>query len=190
MPPAHGPIWEYFLRGKKQNESHVRAHCRGCIEKRRPNGVVVELDSDGRPALLSSDSWVIQACKEDVGGVRGVRESMIAHILGNGKDGPCPNTSSDARKAARQLKKGDKKRELPDADSDSDVDTIQKPAKKRMLTKVQASMHQSQLKVFQGPCLPFTSDQAGIVREQFLRATVSANLRHWRLIKPLILSRN
>ncbi|KAG6881861.1 hypothetical protein C0995_000316 [Termitomyces sp. Mi166 len=45
-----------------------------------------------------------------------------------------------------------------------------------MLTKVQASMHQSQLKVFQGQRLPFTSDQAGIVQEQFLHATVSANL--------------
>ena len=37
-------------------------------------------------------------------------------------------------------------------------------------------MKQSHLKVFRGIQVPFTSEQESIVREQFLRATISANL--------------
>ncbi|KAG6908652.1 hypothetical protein DXG01_003745 [Tephrocybe rancida] len=59
MPPPKGPIWEYFIAGDKQNESHVHAHCRGCIEKCFPDGEVVELDDMGKPTL-SSESWVKQ----------------------------------------------------------------------------------------------------------------------------------
>ncbi len=43
--------------GVKQNGSHVRAHCHGCIEKQRPDGVVVDLDDDGKTG--HSESWVI-----------------------------------------------------------------------------------------------------------------------------------
>jgi hypothetical protein len=59
MPPPKAPIWGHFLTGEKQNGSHVRAHCCGCIEKERPVGDVVELDDDGKPKL-SSQSWVIE----------------------------------------------------------------------------------------------------------------------------------
>jgi hypothetical protein len=58
MPPTKGILWNYFLAGEKQNGSHIRAHCRGCIEKERPPGETVELDEDGNPKL-SSESWVI-----------------------------------------------------------------------------------------------------------------------------------
>jgi len=59
MPPSKSPIWNYFLSGAKQNASHIRAHCRGCIEKARPAGEAVELDDEGNPKL-SSESWVIE----------------------------------------------------------------------------------------------------------------------------------
>ena len=59
MPPPKAPISDHFLSGKKQNGSHVRAHCRGCIEKEWPDGDMVELDADGKPKL-SSQSWVIE----------------------------------------------------------------------------------------------------------------------------------
>ena len=59
MPPAKDPIWKHFLTGERQNKSHVRAHCRGCIEKERPENEAIELDDDGRPKL-SSQSWVIE----------------------------------------------------------------------------------------------------------------------------------
>ncbi|RDB26063.1 hypothetical protein Hypma_006484 [Hypsizygus marmoreus] len=94
MPPERNPIWDHFLTGEKQNQSHARAHCRGCIEKHRPDGAIVELDDSGKPKL-SSESWVIEACKSGIGGVLGVKDSMIAHILGKGHNSPCPNTSPE-----------------------------------------------------------------------------------------------
>jgi hypothetical protein len=42
--------------------------------------------------------------------------------------------------------------------------------------RLQSSLKQSQLKVFRGIQVPFTDEQETIVREQFLRATISANL--------------
>jgi len=35
MPSTKGPLWNYFIAGTKQNGSHVRAHCCGCIEKKK-----------------------------------------------------------------------------------------------------------------------------------------------------------
>ncbi|KAF8964926.1 ribonuclease H-like domain-containing protein [Flammula alnicola] len=173
MPPTKNPIWDHFLASEKQNAAHIRAHCRGCIEKCRPAGSIVELDDEGN-SKLSSESWVVEACKADVGGVLGVKASMVAHILG-GKN-PCPNASSAARKTAKAVKKGKGKRERDDSSSESDNQSTKKPAKKKLLTKVETSMKQSHLKVFRGIQVPFTSEQEEIVREQFLRATISANL--------------
>jgi hypothetical protein len=103
---------------------------------------------------------------------------MIAHILGKGGSSPCPNASTDARKTARKTKdpKGKEKREREVSGSDSDSDNGRKPAKRKLLTKVKTSLKQSQLKVFRGIQVPFTEEQLKIVREQFLCATISANL--------------
>ena len=57
MPPAKGLIWQFFLPGEKQNNSHNRAHCRGCIENSRPEGLADEVDDEGN-VLLASESWV------------------------------------------------------------------------------------------------------------------------------------
>jgi len=59
MPPPKGPIWNHFLPGEKQNGSHLRAHCRGCIEKKRLADVAIALDDEGNPKL-STESWVIE----------------------------------------------------------------------------------------------------------------------------------
>jgi len=104
---------------------------------------------------------------------------MIAHILGKAGGTPCPNASVGARKTAKALKDGGKeKRARDDSSSDSDIDngSKKKPPKKKLLTKVETSLKQSQLKVFRGIHVPFTPEQKDIVHEQFLRATVSANL--------------
>jgi hypothetical protein len=58
MPPTKDILWNYFLNGEKQNVSHIRAHCCGCIENACPPGEVVELDDDGNPRI-SSESWVV-----------------------------------------------------------------------------------------------------------------------------------
>jgi hypothetical protein len=181
------------LSGAKQNGSHVRAHCHGCIEKQRPEGETIELDSNGTP-VLSSQSWVIAgkqiltvhrvpntdkpltACKADVGGMLGVKEPMLAHILGKGGNSPCLNATSKARKMARAVKKGKGKRERENSGSESENDIDKKQPKRKQITNVETSLKQSQLKVFQGIQVPFTTEQEEIVHEQFLRATISANL--------------
>ncbi|KAF8150044.1 ribonuclease H-like domain-containing protein [Crassisporium funariophilum] len=176
MPPSKGLIWNHFIPGKKQNGSHLRAHCRGCIEKQRPMGATIELDDQGNPKL-SSESWEIDAMKAGIGGVLGVKDSMVAHILGKGGNGQCPNASAEARKTARGLKdtKVSGKRVQDASESEGD-DGGKKKKKRKLLTEVKTSLKQSQLKVFRGINVPFTDEQRNIVCEQFLRATISANL--------------
>lgn len=48
--------------------------------------------------------------------------------------------------------------------------------KQKLLTKVQKSMTQPELKVFRGIQVPFSNEQIPTVHQQFLRATISANL--------------
>ena len=123
------------------------------------------------------------ACKEGVGGVLGVKDSMIAHILGKNGHNPCANASNEAQNTAREEKKGKKKkREREDPGSGSENDGEKKKAKRKLLTTVQTTLKQSQLKVFRGIQVPFTKEQEAIVHEQFLRATTSANLG-WRILK-------
>lgn len=105
---------------------------------------------------------------------------MIAHILGKGGSKPCPHVSATAKKVAKSLRKeksGPSKDKRPRESSNSDESTMsKKPVKRKLLTQVEKSMKQPQLKVFRGIQVPFTSDQELIVCEQFLRATISANL--------------
>lgn len=105
---------------------------------------------------------------------------MAAHVLGKGDSHPCPNSSAAAQNAARTVRnaKGKGKRGLEESSTDDDVDNDQKskPAKKKLLTKIERSFTQSQLKILRGIEVPFNSEQADIVHEQFLRATISANL--------------
>ena len=113
------------------------------------------------------------ACKADVGGVLGVKDSMIVHILGKEGSIPCQNTSVEAWKTAKALKSGKEKQGWEDSSSDSDNGSKKKLSKKKLLTKVEK---QSQLKVFQGIHIPFTPEQEDVICERFLQATISANL--------------
>jgi hypothetical protein len=74
MPRSKGLIWDHFLFGEKQNGSHIRAHCRGCIEKERPDGDILELDDEGKTQL--SQSWVIEG-KYHLLGARGLTNSSF-----------------------------------------------------------------------------------------------------------------
>ena len=80
---------------------------------------------------------------------------MIAHILGKGGNGRCPNASAEAQKRARAEKnaKGTEKRERENSESETrsnDSDDRPKRTKRKLLTKVETSLKQSQLKVFRG----------------------------------------
>jgi hypothetical protein len=54
--------------------------------------------------------------------------------------------------------------------------TWRRNQKKKLLTKVETLMKQSQLKVFQRINVPFTDEQEKLVHKQFLCMTISVNL--------------
>jgi hypothetical protein len=59
MPAPKGPLWKYFLIGSKQNKTHYRAHCIGCIQNECPTGVAIELDDNRDPKVpVVLDSFV------------------------------------------------------------------------------------------------------------------------------------
>ncbi|KAG6886678.1 hypothetical protein C0995_005959 [Termitomyces sp. Mi166 len=73
---------------------------------------------------------------------------MIAHILRKNRANPCPNVSVQALKIAKTLKKGKGKRSKDEASENEADDEKEGRKPKKLLTKVEASMKQSQLKVF------------------------------------------
>lgn len=106
---------------------------------------------------------------------------MIAHLIGKNPV-PCPHASAAATKTAKRVKEGTSK------ESDAVVDD--EPSRKRKRTEfqvVEKNMQQSHLKVFKGLAIPFSDAQAEIVRNQFLRATISANLPFRWTINPEII---
>ena len=62
-----------------------------------------------------------KACKKDIGGVLGVKDSMLAHILGKGGNNPCPIASAEARKTARKLKEPKEKAKRERETSGSEI---------------------------------------------------------------------
>jgi hypothetical protein len=76
-------------------------------------------------SLINADGLQI-ACKAGVRGVLGVKDSMIAHLLGRCGHGPCQNASSEAQKVVKALRKGKGKRDQGDSDDDMDEDDRQK----------------------------------------------------------------
>jgi len=78
----------------------------------------------------------------------GVKDSMVAHILGKNGNNPCPNASDGTLRVAREEKKGKKKRQREGPGSGSENDGGKKRAKRALLTNVQTTLKQSQLKVF------------------------------------------
>lgn len=98
------------------------------------------------------------ACKADVGGVLGVKDSMIAHILGKAGASACPNASKKAKKAAQEMRAAAKEntskkrsQELSsseESDDDEDTNKAKPKTKQKTLTKVEMTLKQAPLKVF------------------------------------------
>ena len=76
----------------------------------------------------------------------------------------------------RKLLERRKRARREDLGSGSENDGEKKKAKRKLLTTIQTTLKQSQLKFFRGIQVPFTKEQEVIVHEQFLCATISANL--------------
>ncbi|KAF8993152.1 ribonuclease H-like domain-containing protein [Cyathus striatus] len=174
MPTSKGPIWDHFYVGLKQNTSHSRAHCHGCVGVHRPSNEAIELDDEGNPILQDVSNYnFLVAIKDDIGGVCGVKSAMISHIKN------CKNVSKDARKLAKGLEKpkeGGKRVREKDSDEDEEESTEGPAKKKHLHSKIKAKLEQSTLKLFRGINVPFDDEQKVIVRRQYLHATISANL--------------
>ncbi|KAJ7931944.1 hypothetical protein B0H13DRAFT_1857362 [Mycena leptocephala] len=172
MPPGKGPIWEFFFfPGIKQNSSHNQAHCLGCIRHFRqglgaqdpPN------DTDANLKLrLQWDEQIFVQARAAAGHVLGEKSAMIAHLIGRTR---CPHASARATKIAKEIKKGKKQAAESDSESMEDEEEV-RPTKKRkqVFRNVEKAMKQPELKVLPG------SAEVEHLREQFLRATVPANL--------------
>ncbi|KAJ6576226.1 hypothetical protein B0H10DRAFT_2236567 [Mycena sp. CBHHK59/15] len=58
-----GPLWEFFHKGEKQNSTHYKAYCLGCINSHRPAGagtsdaIDVDSDSDAESPGPSAEAW-------------------------------------------------------------------------------------------------------------------------------------
>ncbi|KAJ6528869.1 hypothetical protein B0H19DRAFT_1083210 [Mycena capillaripes] len=179
MPAEKGPLWKYFYCGEKQNSTHHKAYCLGCLNVHRPapagtpaEPMDIDTDSDSEDHGLGG-AWFTAALLS-VRPVLGEKKAMIAHLI----DENCHNASKEARAAARKIQGKDKatEEEATDGGDESDQDA---PVKKRKrVDAVEKSFKQSQLKAFKGINIPFNEAETQIIKTQFLHATISANLPH------------
>ncbi|KAJ6605628.1 hypothetical protein B0H10DRAFT_1820812 [Mycena sp. CBHHK59/15] len=192
MPPHKGPLWDFFWTGEKQNQHHFKAHCLGCISSKRPT--VIDVDDIGNgagpgPVALEAETWFhagasSHATVSQTPSVLGVKASMIAHLIA------CPHASASAKKVAKQEKGGKSTAstsKTSTADASSSDDGAPAKKKRKVFKNVERNMRQSELKVFRGIDIPFSDAQAEMIRTQFLRATISANLPfRWTLDPEII----
>ena len=82
----------------------------------------------------------------------------------------------EAQTEAKAACKGKGKRMHEESDSDKGQSSVEQLIRKKLLNNVEASLKQSQLKVFYEINVPFTPEQQDAVCKQFLHATISANL--------------
>ncbi|KAJ6615716.1 hypothetical protein B0H10DRAFT_2435314 [Mycena sp. CBHHK59/15] len=169
MPPKRNPIWDYFVKGELQNSSHSKAYCRFCMKHHLGLNHPSNQGTVGMANLEWNEATFVQA-RADAGSVLGVKDSMIAHLIGAN---PCPYAMPEAQKHAKKIKNG----KAPATDSADDGSDNEQPMKKRKLfCKVENLMKQTELQVFRGLNIPFNKDEVARIQQQFLRATVSANL--------------
>lgn len=126
-----------------------------------------------------------------------MRDSWIAHIIGGRDQDPCWDASQEAKDEAtrqRQKKKAKNSRKhtfsdvnhtpsLPSSSS-SNMSNIP-PLLKRL--KTSKSLTQTQLTVFKGIDVPFSSSQVILLEDQVLSASVAGGVsfRFWRLPETL-----
>ena len=138
MSSKANPLWEYFYRGKKQNNSHFATYCKACVhhfqaETRTAYETRIE-DADEAKKFAEKQKWFddgehylypkymietkyplpLKVCKA-AKSVRGEKTAFIAHLIGSCQNPPCPYASPEAkdeanaqREAIQNEKKGKK----------------------------------------------------------------------------------
>ncbi|KAJ7774329.1 hypothetical protein DFH07DRAFT_767496 [Mycena maculata] len=183
MAPNPGPLWGYFHPGEKQNESHHKAYCYGCIDSHRPQasaGHVIDAANPAGVVALKAESW-FEAALSQTESVLSVKASMTAHLM------KCPAASPAAKKKAKEVKAGKAKKSITADDSGSEDGDAPVKKKRKRFRDVEKQMKQSTLKVFCGIDIPFNEAQSKAIHSQFLRATISANLPFRWTIDPEII---
>ncbi|KAJ6564027.1 hypothetical protein B0H19DRAFT_1233169 [Mycena capillaripes] len=173
MPPKLGPCWEFFYQGPKQNQHHHRAYCSGCIRHHRQ---VVDPPNNTDSALkerLQWDETAFTQARATAGHVLGVKDSMIAHLIGQH---PCRYASDRAKSVAQRERKGKRPQSASESDADDESDSQRPKKRKKVFAAVAKAMKQPELQVYRGANIPFGEAELARLREQFVRATISANL--------------
>jgi hypothetical protein len=59
MPPNKGPLWKFFHIGEKQNSSHYKDYCLGCVSHHATTNL--PLNADGNPDIpkVKNEKWLI-----------------------------------------------------------------------------------------------------------------------------------
>ncbi|KAJ7909552.1 hypothetical protein B0H13DRAFT_2233060 [Mycena leptocephala] len=126
MPAKKGDVWKYYHPGEKQNSSHFKAYCLGCINVHRP-----------------ASAGTLEAVQP----VIGKKEAMIAHLIGAK---PCPNASKEARAAARKVALKAAAAEEDATDGDDELDGGAPPKKrKRIAAGIDIPFSEAQKKIIQ-----------------------------------------
>ncbi|THU97324.1 hypothetical protein K435DRAFT_965546 [Dendrothele bispora CBS 962.96] len=199
MPRTKGELWDYFYQGPKQNSSHYKAYCLGCVKSYAP--AYVQEQADINMKTLNGEAWFKNAC-DSAGSILGEKNAMVAHILGGER--PCHHASEAAKKKAGEIRKqtqntkrgrGDKDNEEGDGDDEYDQSGPAPSKKRKAVDRVEKKQSTLDGKVFKGIGIPFTEEQEHAIHIQFLRATISANLPfHWvenpEVIKLFLLFRS
>ncbi|KAJ7229731.1 hypothetical protein C8J57DRAFT_1251764 [Mycena rebaudengoi] len=154
MPPTEGALWEFFFKGSKQNASINEAYCLGCICHYR---CVKDSPNDTDLALKDRLKWeeaAFTAACEESGNVLGENSQRKAEQI---KGSTPPTTSVDS--------------------TDDKSDTAPTSEKRKMLfCNGKKAMKQPELVVYCGAKIPFSLAEIEHVCDQFLHATISANL--------------
>lgn len=187
MPAPQGNLWLYFFKGEKQNSSQHKAYCYGCIQKHRPPAAAIDLDDNEENLYLAlrSADWFEGGKKKEcpphcthpcsaclaASHVRGDKVAMVPHLL------KCPNASKSARLLAKSLLKEKRKATEGTEGTDGDDEGDSQPQRKRrQVFENVKTFSQSQMKVYKGINIPFSTEESAAVQQQFLHATISANL--------------
>lgn len=129
-----------------------------------------------------------------VGDVNGVKESMIAHIIGGRGVAACPHASAEAvaeatrQREAIQAQKREKTvvqkrpRELPPPPTRGAVEIVNKKI------RLDSDTLGGQFRLYNGHDMPFSEDQSNEIQKQALRAVIATNisfstLRHFEFLK-------
>ncbi|KAF9029947.1 hypothetical protein BDZ89DRAFT_1132735 [Hymenopellis radicata] len=63
MPPLSN-LWQFFIKGDKQNTAQYRAHCLGCMEKAQPKNIPINVDDIRKIGVVFKEPMVIYTAYE------------------------------------------------------------------------------------------------------------------------------